>query len=645
MTEANLIWKFREAPQDGGEKGGDAAEHAFPSGLDTLVREIIQNSKDQDLNEGPVKIKFEFIDLAGPKRNLLEQALDWDYLHTHLEAVANLPYPGADRVRRELEELDQLPHLRILRISDYGTKGLIGPEISADAEGEDEGNFAPLLRNELTNSRRSGGGSFGLGKSVLWNYSGIGTVLFFSELHEFQSQPSKFRLMGRAHHPSHSTLLSNKSENWAGPGWFGQQDERLGCASNWDTSQETITNLQLQRDDGSGVSILIVDFDEPNIDEDRKLVDIANDLYHSVEKNYWPALLQGGLEVSVSVIEHENVEYEKLIGKTWEPTDAIKPFVDAWKKSKEDCLENFTGNVDEVVDASITVNVPERKADLPAPETDVDGTLRLISFPSTEDLKESVNKVALIRGAGMVVKYESFPVKQDLDYSVCGFFSAGKSGRDLGRGGHNTTELTTLELEHEDRLEFFLRSCEPPAHHEWTSTTKRCQKYFPKRAWTALNNLLGPQGTIRQALDKAVYIEPPPGGRIPEGLGRLLRFGKGGVSKAEGKVTASGNAILSDGIWEISGRISNTRPTADWAGKLSVGIRQDGSTKGPQLDIVSARIDGVDVEPDAGSVFFTASSDSVTFEVTTDPNTEYSPILDSCQIWMNAIKVKSVKNG
>ena len=152
MTEANLIWKFREAPQDGGEKGGDAAEHAFPSGLDTLVREIIQNSKDQDLNEGPVKIKFEFIDLAGPKRNLLEQALDWDYLHTHLEAVANLPYPGADRVRRELEELDQLPHLRILRISDYGTKGLIGPEISADAEGGDEGNFAPLLRNELTNS-------------------------------------------------------------------------------------------------------------------------------------------------------------------------------------------------------------------------------------------------------------------------------------------------------------------------------------------------------------------------------------------------------------------------------------------------------------------------------------------------------------
>ena len=142
-----------------------------------------------------------------------------------------------------------------------------------------------------------------------------------------------------------------------------------------------------------------------------------------------------------------------------------------------------------------------------------------------------------------------------------------------------------------------------------------------------------------------MYIEPPPGGRIPEGLGRLLRFGKGGASKVEGKVTASGNAILSDGVWEISGRISNTRPTADWSGKLSVGIRQDGSTKGPQLDIVSARIDGVDVEPDAGSVFFTASSDSVTFEVTTDPNTEYSPILDSCQIWMNAIKVKSVKNG
>ena len=644
MTDRTLSWHFRAAHPDGAVEGGDATKHAFDPSLDTLAREIIQNSKDQDLNQGPVKIKFEFIEIAGAERNKFEKFLDWEYLHTHLMGVAETSYTDAARIQRELGELDQRPGLRILRITDFGTKGLIGPETSAEAMGADEGNFAPLLRNTLTNQRSDGGGSFGLGKSILWRYSGIATVLFFSELSEFEGQPSKSRLFGRAHYGYHLTPGTDADNRWAGPGWFGQSDETLGRASVWDASPETISALQLDRSPGSGTTALILDFDEPDTEEDRPLVDAADDLYKAIERNYWPALLQGILEVEITVKEHGNDEYRRTIDSSWAPTDEIKPFVDAWNKERKDCVKKFSGDVDEVVEASITVNVPERKADNPASKADVEATLRLISFPATESSKAISNRIALIRGAGMVVEYKSFPIPQDLDYAVCGFFSGGLTARGLGQGGHDRTALSETDKEHEERLEFFLRACEPPAHHKWDNKEERCKKYFPDGAWGALDKLLGSSGSIKEAIANAVFTEPPPGGVIPEGLGRLLRFGTGGTVNDSGKLNVTGKASFADGQWKITGRVSNTRPVGNWTGRLSTGIHIDGSSKGMNIPISSAQIDGKEVMPQSGSVIFSTSNTSAKFEVLTDPKSEYTSILDLAQIWANALLVESDNN-
>ena len=61
-------------------------------------------------------------------------------------------------------------------IADHGTHGLTG------GEDEEEGNFNLLCRHELitASDRRDSGGSFGIGKSVLWRFSMLSTVLFGS---------------------------------------------------------------------------------------------------------------------------------------------------------------------------------------------------------------------------------------------------------------------------------------------------------------------------------------------------------------------------------------------------------------------------------------------------------------------------------
>ena len=73
--------------------------------------------------------------------------------------------PGVmrSRLERALERFDAEP-LTLLRIDDSGTQGLTG------GENEEGKNFNALCRNVLDTAedRPLRGGSFGLGKAVLW---------------------------------------------------------------------------------------------------------------------------------------------------------------------------------------------------------------------------------------------------------------------------------------------------------------------------------------------------------------------------------------------------------------------------------------------------------------------------------------------
>ena len=65
---SNLEWVFSPIPPDGGEHGGDPGEHVFEQNLDTFVREVLQNSNDQQLVlTEPVRVRFDFFALDGDR--------------------------------------------------------------------------------------------------------------------------------------------------------------------------------------------------------------------------------------------------------------------------------------------------------------------------------------------------------------------------------------------------------------------------------------------------------------------------------------------------------------------------------------------------------------------------------------------------
>ncbi len=104
----------------------------------------------------------------------------------------------------------------------------------------------------------------------------------------------------------------------------------------------------------------------------------------------------------------------------------------------------------------------------------------------------------------MVVEYKSFPTPLDLDYSVCGFFAAGLTGRGFGHGGHKQDKLTKSERNKNNCLEQFLRSAEPPAHNKWKHDEPRCKALFPRLAAKNLERLWK---DLKDCLRTAVYKE------------------------------------------------------------------------------------------------------------------------------------------
>jgi hypothetical protein len=183
MTSDGLMtpgteWIFDQVPASGARQGGLAQAEVFDKDIGTFVREVLQNARDQRLPDGDVvRVRFHLEQISGPYLNDFLDAMQWWQLEPHLDAISRSGYVTiSPRVRDTLEQLRTGETLRLLRIDDFGTNGLTGDEDDPDA------NFNALCRNTLITpaERRQSGGSFGLGKSVLWRFSGFSTVLFAS---------------------------------------------------------------------------------------------------------------------------------------------------------------------------------------------------------------------------------------------------------------------------------------------------------------------------------------------------------------------------------------------------------------------------------------------------------------------------------
>ena len=578
--QQGMDWIFDPPPPSGSIQGGVLVAHVFRPDLDTFVREVIQNSLDQ-IKDEVVTVRFIFERLDGNLKEEFLSAICWQQLHEHIFGAAESGFPTiSPRLAEGLQRIEN-SDLTILRIEDYGTVGLVG------GESELGKNFGALCKNTLDTceDKPLRGGSYGLGKAVLWSFSDLSTVLFSSIVDD--SSTTRFRFIGRSELPYHPV----GSQQWNGPGWYGRcevtENQLVRAVSTWDTAAEQVaTGAHMSRDAerGTGTSILVAGFDEPREEQVRPLRDIASDIARSASRWFWPSLKEPDprLAVYVEVYDNGNEIYNQKVEVSTEEA----PFVMALSATQ------FAEKLEEQGDVSIEMlpfRIPARKSYTggdEAPECDVQLALR-VRQGGTEDSPELRNKIALVRGAGMVVQYRSVAVPLS-DRKFHGVLLAG-----LAKGDTEADNVT----------ERFFRATEPPSHKEWDGATDRVRAEYRRGAPTRIQNLWR---SIDLALSKMCQEVIPATSEGPEILVHMFRIGgRGGGWGGPAKFRVTGVTAHLDGdIWHYTGRVTRqSEETRPW--EFTVGIWLAGETgKGDLIPITHLDADHGEVRlgPIAGTI-------------------------------------------
>ena len=521
-------------------RGASPAQHVVKGDVDTLTRESGQNSRDQKSGNKPVKLVYTLIELTGMHKAAFLDALGWNKLRKHLEACASDPGETGPRMRRGLSLIDSETPLRCLRIDDFGTRGLQGGDFETGK------NFNLLCRAEFKTSSESGrGGSYGLGKAVLWRFSAIATVMLSSIVEG--SEKKGIRIFGRTDIPSHT--LPSGPEYQSG-GWFGEkknnETDSTAYAELVFGNATLAKSLLIDRASSasSGTSALIVGFDEPDQDQIRKLTDIANDIVASAARWFWPSMTGANPSMEVEVVVEKNgvEEFRKAA--------SARPMWEPFIRAREAEASGATAKSSvETAELSIPFKVPARE--LPAaqahPEIPTTLKLRVTRGDETTINHEKANCVAVFRGAEMVVKYVQAK-REPLDGQP--FFGVLMAGTVAGLA----SEMA--------RAEEFFRASEPPLHNEW-EYTEAIKHAYKQGAKVRLSQMWG---SLLEKVFGLIDENVTPKEKGPELLAKLFPFGQSHkLAKKQTVRTEITKTSYRAGKWTINGEVTRVDPNSkDW---------------------------------------------------------------------------------
>ena len=497
----SIGWQFARHNQYESQKGG-TANYAFELTLDTFVREVVQNINDQRLSvQKPAVADFILEDVSGPRLKSLLILIGWDAgLREHLEGVARGDSHQKASAKKALDDVKS-GRVRVLTIVDRNTNGLTGGETTKN------GNFAMLCRHELvtdSDPKAVRGGSFGIGKSVLWAFSSASSILFNSIPKANPEGGVEERFIGRAYLPTHEVGTGAVMTTFKPDGWFGhaaETGEDKGTASVRGTeAAKHVTNSSLSRSGlGTGTSILVPFFDNPLDNKEHSLDDLGKSIELSVAKWFWPAIEAGSLESSVAIKTTGGKELKRLV--------ALPRWVSYFTRS-QNAPEEIEVITEEAVAAKseFGVQFPERiaKDQHPAFEGTVELCLTKITEQEGDELEKEklANSVALIRGAKMVVQYSKY-----LPDSFPDYVGVLHVGRAIG------------DTEDHRQVENFFRDAEPPAHDKWIPTKKLKDNYKGSGATQALEGL---KRNMAEAAKKLLGVSNAIGEKAPKKLAELL---------------------------------------------------------------------------------------------------------------------------
>jgi hypothetical protein len=380
------------------------------SPLEIFVREVLQNSLDaaREVNGSPQKVtvRFKLHTVHQPRsKEAFLSAIGWPTLKRRVSAANHVRVED----RREPAEFgnpDALEHADIimLEISETGTIGLVGPErIEGERgwqrlHGQPPKAYLALTREDATREKLGlgSGGTFGLGKAVLWAASDIQTVFFFSRLSE-PANATKFRAAGQSRLGLHYV----DGLWYRGLGYGGklrdQGGHRWSAPLTNEQAQEFASKISVgvrPQPEDAGTTILIPFWRQPESDMEERLPTHTL-LAKYAARYFWPAMEDSRLEV---VAESDRGQRENA-------TDHMvhyQPFIELYGRVRQ----NMRGQRDAPVqDIHFAVPAgPPPRID-PGAQTFVRAGMCLLARED-EVRSDFCRKVACIRGLGMVVGYE-----------------------------------------------------------------------------------------------------------------------------------------------------------------------------------------------------------------------------------------------
>lgn len=543
-----MRWQWEPASRSYGNYG-NANQWTVNAGMASLARESAQNTNDARLGPEAADLEYTFIRLTGENRRSFENAVGWDELSKHLRAMAANADAAvtAGQIKDGVKALDAQDDLVLLQISDYGCKGLTGPEFR-DVPSSEYGNFIKLCRLDLFSGKdEAAGGSFGLGKAVYWRFSRLQTVLFNSCLSEADAVDG--RTQNRLFGVNAGVIHDCDGQSIQGRGYFGVMDGS-DISSAWVGDAEAEALHVKRPDSRPGTTTLLIGFydpDEPAGSSSDTLVESARRLRQGIEESFWPLLARGRLRVTIRVLDNAEV----ILEETADPAETYTELVRALNRFDSDTLDDSLDEPDSVIALDIPVSISARKDGIKDHESFVH-TAKLVVTLSDAQPDTLENSVCLIRRPEMVVQTLG---REFEGRSFHAFLLAGAS-------------ITPSSPSHQDLLaDDFLRFAEPPAHDRWIPGSGRNQasqanltgRFVPP--W--IPNLKGIEKSIIEALYGLFGAPPPVDGRAPEAILRNLRFlrgeaGQGGsgstvVRKPQVQLT---DWVVEDDRWHVTFEIS-----------------------------------------------------------------------------------------
>lgn len=427
-SSGDLAKLFKNEPV---KNPGVFAQNAPSEQATLMAREVVQNSSDAAAelraelgDDAPeFEVAFEFASLSGGAKESFVDVLDLGSIAARGTNVDESRW----RSRLGLDDDDVLDHLRdasdlrTLTVDERGTTGMYGPFSNGRSK-----MFLALVSLGYTGKAEGAGGSYGYGKAGLIRGSAIRTVVAYSAFREREDDPGVTRrLMGMTYWGQHDI----DGVSYTGFARFGDQQPN-GAVHPFvnDDADAMAANLGLEvrvagDPEDLGTTFLLI---EPTV--------TADDLSVALARNWWPALEDGLMTLSVTADGVTSVPRPMK-------DPVLRPFLDAYHLATTD-QDNAKPNQHRQT---------FRRAKFGGRQLRL-GSLGLTSEPGgwsydpvgddAEDAVAHRSLVALVRGPRMVVEY----------------FDAGRA-RPFVRG------VFVADAD----IDELLRQTEPKAHDAWQS--------------------------------------------------------------------------------------------------------------------------------------------------------------------------------